>query len=117
MQRSTPDLAEIVYQHLSKEPGLHGILSAALPPTQEGYRTTHELDYADFALTVGVAYGIARGEDPYETGRSVKARVVEAAPIAFNRWGSWEVTLDQDRAQRPVPADHPDAPDAQDEVA
>lgn len=49
-------------------------------------RDDGELDVADWGLIVGLAYGIARGEDPYENHRSVTLRAEAAAREALSRW-------------------------------
>jgi hypothetical protein len=112
-RRTTDELAELVYRCISPDSNhdhdAHRAFDDALPDGQRGMRTSHELDYADFSLAAGVAYGIARGEDPYELSDSVAARAGEAATTAFERWGSWEVSYEQDRAARPVPDFYPEA--------
>ena len=45
-----------------------------------------ELDMRDWGFTYGVAYGIARGEDPYEPEELVRDRAIEAARLAWQRW-------------------------------
>jgi hypothetical protein len=108
--RSIDELAEAVYQCISTEHNSsEDAHSAALPEHQRGQRTSHELDVASFANAVGVAYGIARGEDPFEPSESVAERAGAAATIAFERWGHWDVTYEQDRAARPVPIVYPGA--------
>jgi hypothetical protein len=104
----TDRLADAVYHCLSQERYAAGrAFDAALPKEQKGDRTIHELDLTDFALTAGLAYGIARGEDPYESGESVVARASAAAVAAFERFGRFETTYEQDRAARPVPVLYP----------
>jgi hypothetical protein len=105
--RSTDELTEIVHRYLADEHGVHVVFDAALPEEQDGDRTVHELDYADFALAIGLAVGIARSEDPYELLESVNERARAAATAAFERWGHWSVTYEQDRAARAVPTIYP----------
>jgi hypothetical protein len=105
--RSADELAEAVYQCISSEHDALDAFKKALPEHQAGYRTLHELDFADFALTVGIAYGIARGEDPYESAESVTTRAAAAATTVWERVSDRDVTYEQDPAARPVPTIYP----------
>jgi hypothetical protein len=72
------------------------------------YLTEFEQDCRDWGLAFGFAYGVARGEDPFESNDDVLARALLAAEDAFARWndGSDIFTTeayDKDRATRPVP--------------
>jgi hypothetical protein len=102
-------LAEKVYRCVSMErDGAHEARNYATPEDQRsGVFTIFELDQQDFSLVVGLAYGIARGEDPYESVESVTERAGAAAREAFDRWGHFELTFEQDRAARPVPVLYP----------
>jgi hypothetical protein len=104
---SVDELAERTYQCISRDVGALEAHSQALPDHQRGDRTIHELDLSDFAVIAGVAYAIARGEDPFEPDGSVVERAGAAAALAHDRWGQWEVTYEQDRAARPVPLIYP----------
>ena len=46
-----------------------------------------ERDIRDWGVVMGVAYGIARGEDPYESRDSVLARALPAAKEAYANYG------------------------------
>ena len=109
IQARVEELAEKAYQCVSVE--WHGALETywdALPESQEGRVTVYESDRESFAIIVGLAYGIARGEDPFESSKSVLERASRAAAIAFERWGTWSLTFEQDRAARPMPLIYPD---------
>jgi hypothetical protein len=104
------ELAEKVFHGCLSEDGpALKTLSEALPRHQQGDRTEHELDLMDFGLTVGLAFAIARGEDPYEPPESVRERAAAAANMAFERSGHWEITYREDREMRPVPEDYGEA--------
>jgi len=66
--------------------------------------TSFELDCRDWGLALGIAYGIARGEDPFEPEESVCARTMTAARDAYARWGGSGIFTDEayasDRADR-----------------
>jgi hypothetical protein len=80
-------LAEKVYTQIS--PGGNSndsLLNAAAEPWGRRDLSTFEMDVRDWALVVGVAYGIARSEDPFESFESVADRALEAARAAYARW-------------------------------
>lgn len=52
------------------------------------------MDYGDWAFTFGVACGIARGEDPFETMESVIERAEAAAREVFVRYAGADVLAD-----------------------
>lgn len=74
-------LTDRIYAVLSNAPN-----AELLRIARELCRDDHELDAADWGMVIGLAYGIARGEDPYETERSVTIRAEEAAREALTRW-------------------------------
>lgn len=108
----TGALPERVYRILSAEPAPRssldalGALHARPYVPDDGQLTPFELDLRSWGLTVGIAYGIARGEDPYESDEDVARRALEAARAAYDRWGPFSVAYGADRAARPVPADY-----------
>ncbi len=57
----------------------------------EAYLSTFELDCREWGIMYGFAYGIARGEDPYESVQSVGERALEAATEAWKRYGNDDV--------------------------
>jgi hypothetical protein len=69
--------------------------------------TAFELDCRDWGFVYGLAYGIARGEDPHEQDSSVCERASTAARDAYTKWGGdaifTTVAFRKDRAERPVP--------------
>ena len=106
-------LAEKVYAALADDHGFGDFADAyetvgAYPKTDGGYLTEFELDCRGWGLAVGIAYGIARGEDPYEGERSVCERALIAAREAYERFGGPEIftaeAYMEDRAKRPEPA-------------
>ena len=44
------------------------------------------MDLRDWGMTFGLAYGIARGEDPYESNESVAQRALDAARMVWKGW-------------------------------
>jgi hypothetical protein len=75
------------------------------PRTGGGDLSQFELDCVDWGFTFGLAYGIARAEDPFEPNASVCERALEAARAAYTRWGDAKIftseAFDEDRAERP----------------
>jgi len=69
--------------------------------------TQFEMDCRDWGFTFGVAYGIARGEEPYESDDSVCERAMTAAREVFTRFSRanifTEEAFDADREVRPDP--------------
>jgi hypothetical protein len=101
-------LTEKVYTVLSEE---HSNFTSPVEVVAKFPRPSHdenlsqfELDCRDWGLTFGIAYGIARGEDPFEAERSVTDRALAAARDAFARWGGSGIFTDEafakDRAER-----------------
>lgn len=89
--------------------------------------TMFELDLIDWGLTVGLAYGVARAEDPFERVQSVVERAAQAARAAYARWASFdgmEATQEllngkayaQDRRERPVSPESAPAIELDDEA-
>jgi len=101
-------LIEKVYTALSEEHTFGtGPLEVAgqFPRTpDERSLSQFELDCRDWGLAVGIAYGIARGEDPYEAEKSVTERALAAARDAYARWGRSDIftslAFTNDRAER-----------------
>ncbi len=82
-------LAERVYRTLLADDGCPLKASGDVPVTPEGeHLTVFELDCRDWGLVYGIAHGIARGEDAFEDNQSVADRALEAAKIAWTRWGN-----------------------------
>ena len=54
-----------------------------------------ECDMRHWGLTYGLAYGIARGEDPYEPNHQVAERALAAARLV---WEGWPHKLEAGRA-------------------
>lgn len=65
------------------------ISQAAKWPVGRPEATTSELDLRDWGVYYGVAFGIARGEDPYEPRDSVAARALEAAQRVYREYGGF----------------------------
>lgn len=86
-------LAERVYCLLAKDDpaGGRGLLDRCHKPVIKqlggGMLTTHELDLMDWALTMGLAFGLARVEDACECEESVAERAYSAARAAYDDWG------------------------------
>jgi hypothetical protein len=106
-------LAEKVYAALADDHGFGEFaepqeIVGAYPTTGGGYLTDFELDCRGWGLAVGIAYGIARGEDVYEPERSVCERALAAAREAYERFGGPEFftaeAYREDRATRPEAA-------------
>jgi hypothetical protein len=106
-------LAEKVYAAMTDE---HGgkfgnpyEIVGAYPNTDGGYLTDLELDLRSWGLAVGIAYGIARGEDAHEPRQSVCERALTAARDAYERLGAPEfftaAAYREDRAKRPNAAE------------
>lgn len=107
-------LAEKVYAAVADDHGFGEFSDAyetvgAYPETDGGYLTDFELDLRSWGLMVGIAYGIARGEDAYEPERSVCERALTAAREAYERFGGPEIftaeAYREDRAKRPEAAE------------
>jgi hypothetical protein len=68
-----------------------------------------ESECRDWGFVYGLAYGMARGEDPYESTGSVSIRAMGAAIEAFKRWGGDDIfkadAFARDRAARPETAE------------
>jgi hypothetical protein len=69
--------------------------------------TAFEANCRDWGFTFGVAYGIARGEEPYESEDSVCERALTAAREVFARFSQADIFTEQafvaDRDARPDP--------------
>jgi hypothetical protein len=53
--------------------------------------TAFELDCKDWGFVYGMAYGIARSEDPWEADGQAAERALVAARDAFARWGGTDI--------------------------
>ena len=100
-------LSERLYALLS---GDSGPLEGRCGPEHEGAGLTEfECDCQDLGMVYGLAWAMARTEDPFEPIASVTERAVAAASLAFIRWGGDDVFTGEayrkDRAARPVPAE------------
>jgi hypothetical protein len=75
------------------------------PRTLDPGLTAFESDCRDWGFTFGVAYGIARGEDPYESDDRVCERALTAAREVFSRFSQEDIFTEHaysaDRAARP----------------
>jgi hypothetical protein len=54
-------------------------------------------------MVYGLAFAIARQENPWEAGDTVAKRALDAAKIAYEHHGGWDVHYLTDRQWRPVP--------------
>jgi hypothetical protein len=67
--------------------------------------TDFEADCRDWGFVFGLAYGIARGEEPYESDDSVCERAMTAAREVFSRFSKSDIFTEEaflaDRAARP----------------
>ncbi len=104
-------LEEKVYSAITAESPT-GLLCARVavgsyPACGDELLSPFELDCRDWGFAFGVAYGIARGEDPFEADHQVAERALQAARTAFLRWGGDKIftteAFDRDRAERPMP--------------
>lgn len=96
--RKPETIAERVYTVLSMDEGTNGPLDHCHRPllkTVGGSLGTFELDCIDWGLTYGIAYALARAEDPFERQESVAGRAEEAARIAYEGWGSGVATIER----------------------
>ena len=101
-------LARKIYEAIGQE----GICGPSLietartyPVTPEGdHLTEFEQDIRDWGVMIGVAYGIARADDPFESRESVLERAQEAAQAAYCAFGDGKiltpVAFATDRAER-----------------
>jgi hypothetical protein len=80
---------------------------SSYPRQREEGLTDFELDCRDWGFVFGVAYGIARGEEPYESDNSVCERAMTAAREVFSRFSASDIfthtAYDLDRSHRPDP--------------
>ncbi len=67
--------------------GFIGRASDEPPPREDGFFATFELDLLDWGAIYGLAFGIARTEDPWESDEDVAERAITAARTVFYRWG------------------------------
>lgn len=74
-------LTDRVYAALAAEEHDALYIAAHAAETQ----TERDLDLIDWGMAVGIAFGIARGEDPYESPEAVIARAEQAASEAWAR--------------------------------
>ncbi len=105
---TTLTLTEKVYGALAADHGsgawdVHRA-SARYPKHSGDGLTSFELECRDWGLAFGIAYGIARGEDPFEPEERVCERAMTAARDAFARWGGSDIFTAEacaaDRADR-----------------
>jgi hypothetical protein len=73
-------------------------------PAAGGQLGQFEMDCRDWRMAFGVAYGIARGEDPYESQVSVCRRALDAARDAFTRWAGDDIFTVEEPAREPCAA-------------
>jgi hypothetical protein len=75
------------------------------PRTADRGLTDFEADCRDWGFVFGLAYGIARGEEPYESDDSVCERAMTAAREVFSRFSKSDIFTEEaflaDRATRP----------------
>lgn len=78
------------------------------PRADEAGLTEFEMDCRDWGFVFGVTYGIARGEEPYESDDSVCERAMMAAREAFARFSKADIftadAFEKDRSVRPAPS-------------
>jgi hypothetical protein len=105
----TLTLAEKVYNVVAAENdiGCRGVVDGAhtypnVP--RDSSLSGFELDCLDWGLVYGIAVGIARGEDPYESTVSVTDRALDAARTAHARWAGDGIftheAFEKDRRER-----------------
>lgn len=80
------DLAQRVYEIGAAERSAIDAASSEFGMPKGDDLSAFELDLRDWSVLFGLAYGIARGEDPYESNSSVARRAAEATRIAWQRW-------------------------------
>jgi hypothetical protein len=77
------------------------------PRALESGLTDFESNCRDWGFTFGVAYGIARGEQPYESDHAVCERAMTAAREVFSRFSKADIFTEAaflvDREARPDP--------------
>lgn len=79
---------------------------AATYPSRDVFQaTTFELDIRDWGVYYGMAFGIARGEDPFEPQEDVALRALEAANSVFREFGGFNVPRDRDDALKELQAE------------
>jgi len=80
---------------------------SVFPRAVEPGLTEFESNCRDWGFVFGLAYGIARGEEPYESDDSVCERAITAAREVFARFSSADIftedAFDADRKLRPDP--------------
>ena len=90
--RKPETLADRVYCIVAKEPllGGGGVLECCHGPIQERFGTPYmrcyDMDLIDWGLACGLAFALARLEDPCEGEESVATRAQQAAIAVFERW-------------------------------
>jgi hypothetical protein len=79
-------------------------VSHAFPFTAGEVLSEFELDCHDWGFVFGLAYGLARSEDPDGPEADVSSRALSAAREAFTKWGGDDIftatAFAQDRAAR-----------------
>ena len=107
------DLVEIVSRALRNDAAYDGMLEPIAPGDAEAARLSElELDIGDWGFAYGVAWAVARGQDPQESDESVAARALDAALQVFRIYcGSegWEERVRQEVERREpliVPFEH-----------
>jgi hypothetical protein len=64
-----------------------GLGSRPVVRTDDEGLNQFELDCRDWGFIFGLSFGIARGENAYESNESCAERALEAAQTAFALWG------------------------------
>ena len=82
--RTQEDLVEVVARALQNDVAYDGMLKPIAAGEEEAARLSDlELDIGDWGFTYGVAWAVARAQDPQEPDESVAARALDAALQVF----------------------------------
>jgi hypothetical protein len=84
----TDVLADRLYELFSSDQGCEIDMPALEFPPEAGYLTNHETDVMVWSVVYGVAFGVARTEDPLEPNGKVAERALAAAVSAWARYGN-----------------------------
>ena len=102
--RDTNELAQIVAAALQNDAAYDGMLQPIAAGEQEAARLSElELDIGDWGFTYGVAWTVARAEDPQESDESVADRALDAAIQVFHAYcgaQGWEERVRQEVERR-----------------
>ncbi len=98
------DLVEIVARALRNDAAYDGMLHPIAAGEEQAARLSElELDIGDWGFTYGVAWAVARGQDPHEPDDAVAARALDAALRVFRMYcgaQGWEERVRQEVERR-----------------